>query len=159
MCSNNPTVFFQRRFLTMRHRSFTETRSGQNIYEGNSRVTALLFSQEIMGLVAAVELFMAMDEPALYRLWHARIDVMKAAAAGVAGVAATTGEHFDRPNAEFAFDPAQTTHTAASVRAALAEGTPPIIAGGSGVESISFSRYVLMENDKDRLGTANTREI
>jgi lysophospholipid acyltransferase (LPLAT)-like uncharacterized protein len=52
-----------------------------------------------MGLVAAVELFMAMDEPALYRLWHARIDVMKAAAAGVTGVAATTGEHFDRPNA------------------------------------------------------------
>jgi hypothetical protein len=44
LCSNNPTVFFQRRFLTMRHRSFTETRSGQNIYEGQSTVTALLFA-------------------------------------------------------------------------------------------------------------------
>lgn len=112
--------------------------------------------EEIMGLVAAVELFMNMDESALYAKWHARIAAMKTAADGVAGVTALTGEHFDRPNAEFVFDSEQTLHTAASVRDALAAGTPPIIAGGN--ENLVLDPHTL-EDGEDSIVAARVRNI
>ena len=113
--------------------------------------------EEVMGLVAAVELFMAMDEDALYDTWHERIAVMQAAADGVPGVTVSTGEHFDRPNAEFAFDAAKTSHTAASVREALAAGTPSIIAGGAG-EAMVLDPHTLEPGEEETVA-ARVREI
>ena len=109
-----------------------------------------------MGLVKAVELFVAMDETALYAGWHARIAVMKAAADGAPGVTASTGEHFDRPNAEFIFDADETSHSAASVREALAAGTPQIVAGGA--DKLVLDPHTL-ENGEDRIVAARVREI
>eukprot|EP01043_Picozoa_sp_COSAG02_P063572 COSAG02_NODE_9048_length_2350_cov_24.346068_2_plen_222_part_00 len=112
--------------------------------------------EEIMGLVKAVELFVEMDEPALYAEWHTRIAVLKAAADGVPGVTASTGEHFDRPNAEFVFDADETSHSAASVREALAAGTPQIVAGGA--DKLVLDPHTL-ENGEDRIVAARVREI
>ena len=109
-----------------------------------------------MGLVVAVEKFMQMDEPSLYAQWHARIAVMKAAADGVVGVTATTGEHFDRPRAELFFDAKQTTHSAASVREALAASTPQIIAGGK--DSLVLDPHTL-EDGEDEIVASRVREI
>jgi L-seryl-tRNA(Ser) seleniumtransferase len=113
--------------------------------------------EEIMGLVAAVEMFVEMDEAALFAEWHARIAVMKAAADGVAGVTASTGEHFDRPNAEFAFDAQETAHTAASVREALAAGTPSIVAGGRN-DVLVLDPHTLHDGE-DMIVAARVRDI
>ena len=109
-----------------------------------------------MGLVVAVEMFMQMDEPSLYAQWHDRIAVMKAAADGVVGVTAMTGEHFDRPNAELIFDSEHTLHSAASVREALAAGTPQIVAGGK--DSLVLDPHTL-EDGEDKIVASRVREI
>ncbi len=109
--------------------------------------------EEIAGLVTAVELFMSQDEEAAIRGWEARCRTIGAVAGQVSGLRAEYTAPFANkfppasPLVHLHFSPAA-RRTGGQVLAALAEGTPSILAGGSD-ESISFGPQTLQEGEAE----------
>lgn len=119
--------------------------------------------EEIMGLVQAVELFVALDEPALYAEWTHRIATMAAGVAGVPGVTVSTSTQFDRLQLQIDFGAAPEglekpkwevshqvggSHELRSTRvlASLAAGVPSIMGGrggGKGRDSMRLDPHTL----------------
>ena len=120
-----------------------------------------------MGLVAAVELFVSMDESELYAEWDRRIATMAAgvtaAGSAAADVVVSTSEHFDRRQLHLDFGPAETDEGRAELRstrvlASLAAGVPSIVGGRGekGRDAVRLDPHTLQPGEAEVVATRLT---
>ena len=103
--------------------------------------------EEVMGLLTAVEIFLAKDEKEEYAEWRTQMEHIAQAAESVDGVHAQVVDSKQHPSVHITLDPSCGT-TAAQVNSELREGTPSIVNGGSD-DSVVFHPMTLMPGEEE----------
>ena len=91
--------------------------------------------EEVMGMLAAVEMWVKRDHAAEWKEWERRLDVISTAAMKVEGVSKTILQPEDLSNhapvLQLSWDPRKVGVTGAEVEELLGKGTPRILVAGS----------------------------
>lgn len=91
--------------------------------------------EEMVGLVKAIEIYLAQDHAAVYRRWNEQLDVIEKALASIPGMTTqrtTAGYSEGIPATQVTIDPKVAHTTATALAQALAEGDPSIRVGVKG---------------------------
>ncbi len=105
--------------------------------------------EEVMGLLTAVEIFLAKDEKEEYAEWHAQMEHIAQAAESIDGVQAEVADAKQHPSVRITLD-SSCSKTAEQVNAELREGTPSIVNGGGG-DAVVFNPMTLMPGEEETI--------
>ncbi len=109
--------------------------------------------EEIMGLLAAVEQWVARDHQAEWREWERRLELITQAATAFDTVEATVsqpGRSNVAPHLSIRWDPTRLGMTGAQVREQLAAGEPRIEISG-GENGVSINPYMMEEGEAEKV--------
>jgi L-seryl-tRNA(Ser) seleniumtransferase len=113
--------------------------------------------ESIVGLLVALDLFLARDHQADLRRWRAMAAHVVAALDGIPGVSAAAEEEGRQgPQAVIRLAP---PHDAASVVAELLRGDPPIAIGEGGFRGELFAVMVTLRNGEEHIVAERLREV
>lgn len=117
--------------------------------------------EEVMGMLAAVEAWVARDHKAEWRQWEGWLDTIRRSVERVAGVTTApvlpSGPSNDAPQLRISFDPAKLGATGNELSAALLAGEPRL-AVHSDERSLTVMPYMMMPGD-DRIAAEKIAAI
>ena len=105
--------------------------------------------EEVMGLLTAVEVFLAKDEKEEYAEWHAQMEHIAQAAESINGVHAQVVDAKQHPSVQITLDPS-CGKTAEQVNSELRAGAPSIVNGG-GADTVVFNPMTLMPGEEETI--------
>ncbi len=105
--------------------------------------------EEVMGLLTAVEIFLAKDEKEEYAEWRAQMEHIAQAVESVDGVHAQVVDAKQHPSVHITLDSSY-GKTAAQVNGELREGVPSIVNGG-GNDTVVFNPMTLMPGEEEAI--------
>ena len=99
-----------------------------------------------MGLLTAVEVFLAKDEKEEYAEWRTQMEHVAQAANSIDGVSAEVVDAKQHPSVQITLD-GSAGKTAAQVNSELRDGSPSIVNGGGG-DSVVFNPMTLLPGEE-----------
>ncbi len=102
--------------------------------------------EEVMGLLTAVEIFLAKDEKEEYTEWRAQMEHIAQATESIDGVHAEVVDAKQHPSVQITLDPS-CGKTAGQANNELREGFPSIVNGG-GADSVVFNSMTLLPGEE-----------
>ena len=102
--------------------------------------------EEVMGLLTAVEVFLAKDEKEEYAEWRAQMEHIAQAAEAIDGVQAEVVDAKQHPSVQITLDDS-VGKTAEQVNSELRAGTPSIVNGG-GNDTVVFNPMTLLPGEE-----------
>jgi L-seryl-tRNA(Ser) seleniumtransferase len=122
---------------------------------------AKVSKETIVGMIAALELFLETDHAAVWEAWRKQAQHIAGRLEGVPGLRVVVEEHQDRqgPQPVVYFEPDWKGPSPAEVRRRLREGTPPIWVGGGGYGDEINMAMVNVQPGEEKIIAARLLEI
>jgi uncharacterized pyridoxal phosphate-dependent enzyme len=114
--------------------------------------------EEIMGMLAAVEMWVRRDHKAEWAMWESWLNNIRDRAVSIPGVSAEILQPEDlsnhAPRLKLSWDAAKLGVTGTEVSRALDRGTPRIILAGANASSVTVMPYMMQAGDHEVVGRA-----